>query len=208
MAIKLGMDAVLNYKTGGVGGADETPRHRAGRPSAGALPAGLFAPILRASCAPRTPGAEPCKPEAMPQRPAFHEDLARQEEVESSSDRSFGVVFAVVFTIIGLWPLLHGEEARTWSLVVAAVFLLAALAVPGVLAPLNRLWLRFGALLHRIVSPIILALLFYGVVLPTGLLMRLFGKRTIPTGFDAQAESYWTPRDPPGPAPEGMKNQF
>ncbi len=144
----------------------------------------------------------------MSQRPAFHEDLARHREVESSSDRSFGIVFAVAFAVIALLPLLHGGGVRMWSLVVSAVFLVAALTIPSVLAPLNRLWMKLGALLHRIVSPLVLGLLFYGVVFPTGLLMRLFGKRTIPTGPDPDLDSYWIQRDPPGPAPEGMKNQF
>lgn len=144
----------------------------------------------------------------MPHSAQLHEDLVRDGEVQGSSDRAFGVVFTVVFAIIGLFPLLGSGDVRVWALGVAAAILVVALARPSLLAPLNRLWMKLGLLLHRVVSPVVLGLLFYGVVLPTGLLMRLLGKRTIPTAFDRDRESYWIPRDPPGPEPEGMKNQF
>lgn len=137
-----------------------------------------------------------------------HEDLSRNEEVKGSSDRSFGVVFTVVFTVVGLWPLARGGEPRTWALAVAAAFLLAALARPSLLAPLNRLWFRFGLLLHRVVSPIILGLMFYAVFMPMGFLMRLFGKRPLGLGLDRTASSYWITREPAGPASESMKRQF
>ena len=84
-----------------------------------------------------------------------HESYERNEDVRGSSDRSFGMVFAAVFGVIGVLPLAFGGGVRLWSLAVGAAFLLAALAFPAVLAPLNRLWLRFGLLLHRIVSPYI-----------------------------------------------------
>ncbi len=144
----------------------------------------------------------------MPKSAELHEDLARHGEVQGSSDRAFGIVFSAVFAIIGLFPLLRADGVRVWSLAVAAAFLVVALVWPSLLGPLNRVWLKLGLLLHRVVSPLVLGLLFYGVVLPTGLLMRLVGKRTIPTTFDRDRESYWVSRDPPGPAPEGMKNQF
>ncbi len=144
----------------------------------------------------------------MSQDASFHEDLARTGRVEQSSDRAFGVVFAAVFTVIAAWPLLHGGGVRVWSLVVAGVFLGTALVYPPLLRPLSRVWLWIGSVLHRIVSPIVLAVVFFLVVLPTGLLMRLFGKRTVPTGADPDRDSYWILRDPPGPPPAGMKNQF
>lgn len=144
----------------------------------------------------------------MPKSAHLHEDLARHGEVGGSSDRAFGVVFAVVFAIIALFPLLGSGQLRLWAVAVAAAFVVVALVQPSLLAPLNRLWQKLGLLLHRIVSPVVLGLLFYGVVLPTGLLMRLFGKRSIPTTFERERETYWIPRDPPGPRPEGMKNQF
>lgn len=144
----------------------------------------------------------------MPKTAQLHEDLARHDEIQGSSDRAFGVVFTAVFVIIALFPLLRGGDVRVWAIVVAALFLAVSLVRSSLLGPLNRLWMKLGLLLHRVVSPVVLGLLFFGVVLPTGLLMRLAGKRTIPTTFDQARASYWIPRDPPGPAPEGMKNQF
>ena len=138
----------------------------------------------------------------------FHEDFGRSDEVKGSSDRTFGLVFTVLFTLIGLWPLIGGAGVRVWSLAIAAAFLALALVKPALLRPLNRLWMRFGLLLHKVVSPLIMGLLFYVTVTPIGLLMRLVGKDPLGRGFDPEAESYWIQRDPPGPAPETMKNQF
>ena len=97
---------------------------------------------------------------------------------------------------------------RWWSLAIAGVFLVLSLFYPQLLAPLNRLWTRFGLLLHNIVNPIVLGLLFFVVVTPIGLLMRLFGKRPLNIDFDRETTSYWIDREPPGPAPETMKQQF
>jgi len=92
--------------------------------------------------------------------------------------------------------------------VVSGLFLLLAVLVPRVLAPANRLWTKFGLLLHHIVSPLALGVLFFLVVTPTGLLMRLFGKDPLRLRFDPAADSYWIKRDPPGPAADSLKNQF
>lgn len=139
---------------------------------------------------------------------ATHERLAREENVQGSSNRSFGLVFAAVFAIIGLWPLLGDGGVRIWSLAISLAFLAVALLRPVLLAPLNRLWTRFGLLLHHVVNPIIMGLLFYLVVTPTGLVMRALGKDLLRLRFDRQAKSYWIERQPPGPAPESMKDQF
>ena len=137
-----------------------------------------------------------------------HESYERREEVKGSSERSFGIVFAVVFAVIGLLPLIHAGAVRLWSLAVGAAFLLCAYALPSVLAPLNRLWLRFGLLLHRIVSPLVLGIMFYLVITPIGLLMRALGKDPLRLRFDRHAASYWIDRVPPGPEPESLKDQF
>ena len=97
-------------------------------------------------------------------------------EIKASSDRAFGVVFSAVFALTALYPLLGGGAARIWSLIASGIFLLLALVVPGILDPANRLWMKFGELLHCIVSPVALGIVFYLAVLPTGLLVRLFGK--------------------------------
>lgn len=139
----------------------------------------------------------------------MHEHTQKHSaEIKGSSDRSFGLVFFAVFTIVALYPLLEGGAVRAWSLIVAAIFLLLALLVPGVLAPANRLWTKFGELLHRIVSPVALGIIFYIAVFPTGLVLRLFGKDPLRLRLDPSAESYWIKREPPGPSAESLNNQF
>lgn len=128
--------------------------------------------------------------------------------VAGSSDRSFGLVFAVVFTVIALYPLISGGALRAWGLAVAGIFGVLALFIPAVLSPLNRLWTKFGKLLHHVVSPVALGIVFYLAVAPTGLLMRLFGKDPLRLRFDPAAKSYWIKRDPPGPTAESLNNQF
>jgi predicted membrane metal-binding protein len=141
-------------------------------------------------------------------RGGLHENLESRTTDGPGSERGFAVVFAVVFVLVGLWPLLSGGPVRAWALLIAAAFLLAGFAAPGILAPLNRLWFRFGMALGRIVSPIVMGILFFGTVMPTGLLMRLFRKDLLRLRFDPAAESYWIPRDPPGPSAESLKQQF
>lgn len=138
----------------------------------------------------------------------FHENLAPRGPVKGSSNRGFGVVFAVVFAIVALAPLRHGEPVRLWALGLAALFLSVALIAPQLLAPLNWLWTRFGLLLHGVVNPIVMGLLFYVTVTPIGLMMRALGKDPLRLRFDREARSYWIERRPPGPAPESMRQQF
>ena len=137
-----------------------------------------------------------------------HERLVREEALRGSTDRAFGLVFAAVFAIVGLWPLLGDGGLRLWSLAVSFAFFAVALARPATLAPLNRQWMRLGLLLHRVVNPIVMGILFFLVVTPTGLAMRLLGKDILRLRFDEKAESYWIERQPPGPVPETMKDQF
>ncbi len=137
-----------------------------------------------------------------------HESYERRDDVQGSSDRSFGIVFAVVFALIGLLPLVFGHPVRLWALAIGAGFLVVALVVPRVLSPLNRLWLRFGLLLHKIVSPLVLGIMFFLVITPIGLLMRAVGKDLLRLKFDKRSSSYWIERLPPGPPPESLKDQF
>jgi hypothetical protein len=137
-----------------------------------------------------------------------HESFHREEVAHGSSDRSFGFVFAIVFFVIGLFPWLFGGAVRAWSLLVGGGFLLIALAAPRLLAPLNRLWTRFGLLLHRIVSPVVLGIMFFLVITPIGVIMRAVGKDPLRLGRDEQARSYWIERRPPGPKPDTLNNQF
>lgn len=127
---------------------------------------------------------------------------------ERGSDRTFGIVFTILFLVIGGWPLWRDGNPRLWALAVAALFLLAALAVPKALAPLNRLWMALGLLLGRIVGPIMLFVVYVIAVVPTGLLMRIRGKDPLHRRFDRQAASYWVHRNPPGKPDQTMGRQF
>lgn len=130
-----------------------------------------------------------------------------EETVNKSSERQFGLVMAGFFAILALLALWrgHGGFALGWS-GAAAVFAGAALLVPALLKPLNALWFRFGLLLHKIMTPLIMGAMFFLVFTPIALIMRLFGKRPIPPGFDRGAQSYWIARDPAGPGP--MTKQY
>ena len=137
-----------------------------------------------------------------------HEDLTRDKHVEGSSDRSFGLVIAGVFLVISASPLFHGGTPRWWASGLAVVFALFAVVKPALFAGLNRLWTKFGALLSNAVSPIVLAVLFYCVLTPVGALMRLTGNDPLRMKRDAGVKTYWILREPPGPPPDSMTNQF
>ena len=137
-----------------------------------------------------------------------HEFQARKEEVKISSDRSFALVFAGLFALLGTLSVYHGGTRWYYWFPLAALFGVLAYIAPGVLAPLNRLWAKFGHLLHMIISPALLGILFYLCISPIGFLMRLVGKDPMRRKFEPTAKSYWIARAPPGPAPETFKNQF
>ena len=137
-----------------------------------------------------------------------HEDLTRKTKVPIGSDRSFGLVFAALFALVGAGPLIHGNDMRPWALGAAIGFLAVALLVPRALRPLNLLWFRFGLALHHVVTPVVMGLLFFLTVTPVGLLMRLSGKDPLRLKRDPAAASYWIHRQPPGPTPESMRHQF
>ena len=138
----------------------------------------------------------------------LHESFLRDEPDVASSDRGFGLVFAAVFGLIALWPLLSGGGIRLWAAVIAGLFLAAALLLPRVLRPTSLLWQRIGRGMHHVVSPLVLGMLFYLTVVPTGLIMRALGKDPLRLRFDREARTYWIERRPPGPAPESLRNQF
>ncbi len=134
--------------------------------------------------------------------------LTNKEGIKSGSNKSFGLVFSVVFALIGLLPRLSDQPVRLWALGATVVLTPISFILPQILAPFNRVWFLFGLLLHKIVSPIIMALLFFTTVTPIALIMRGLGKRPLPLEFDPEAESYWIEREPPGPEPETMTRQF
>lgn len=137
-----------------------------------------------------------------------HEDLDRSQTVKQTSERFFGLTFVVVFLAIGLWPLIHSATPRLWALAVAALLLAVALLAPHLLRPANAGWLKFGALLHSITSPIILGVMFYLLIMPIGLVMRLSGKDLLRQKPDPDSPSYWIKRDPPGPPKDSLHRQF
>jgi hypothetical protein len=139
---------------------------------------------------------------------ASHERMPTEDDTRMGADRSFGITFAVVFALIALFPLLHGGGIRLWALAGTLVFGGLALVRPALLRPLNRIWFRFGLMLHKIVNPVVLGVMFFLVITPVAALVRLFGGKLMPLDFDKNAESYWQRRSPPGPAPETIRNQF
>ena len=142
-------------------------------------------------------------------RHTMHESLRDHGPKKEGTDRAFGCVFAVVFLAIAAFQLYLGRIEWAAGLgAVAFLFVAAAVIKPTLLAPLNRLWLKFGALIHRVTNPLILGLIFFVVFAPMGMVMRLFGFDPLRTRFDASSESYWIERETPGPTPETMTQQF
>jgi hypothetical protein len=136
-----------------------------------------------------------------------HESFVREEGTSPGSDRTFGLVMAAALALLALLNGWHRGRLWPWEATIAAVFLLAALLKPALLHPLNRVWMKLGLLLHRIVNPIVMGLLFYGTIWPTGLIMRWRGGDLLRLKREPAADSYWIVRDP-GPAPETMRDQF
>jgi len=139
---------------------------------------------------------------------SLHEDFRRKQEGQGGSDRSFGIVFAAFFTLLGLLPLRAHHPIRWWAIAIAGLFLAVAILQPRWLHPLNRLWTQLGILLGRVVSPIVTALVYFLVVTPIGVLFRLLGKDPLHLHSQPEHPSYWIPRQPPGPLPDTMRNQF
>lgn len=135
-------------------------------------------------------------------------ELTGNTEVKMGSERSFGIVFAIVFLLIALFPLLGDGGVRLWSAGVAAVFGGLAFLAPELLAPLNTLWFKFGMLLSKIMSPSVMGILFFVTVTPTGLFMRARGKDLLRQKLDPDAETYWIEVDPEQAALTSMKKQF
>ena len=137
-----------------------------------------------------------------------HEELTREHEKKQSSDRVFGLTFFVFFLVIALWPILKHHPIRFPALGISLGFLVLALALPALLAPLNRIWLKFGEVLHSIISPIILGVMFFLVITPIAVIMRLLGKDILKRTFDREAHSYWINREPHGPDRQSLSRQF
>ena len=126
------------------------------------------------------------------------------DDIKISSNRSFGIVFFVVFLIIAIYPLSHGGDIRIWSTIISFIFLVLGLLNSRILTPLNKIWFKFGIILGKIISPVIMAIIFFLVVTPTGLIMRILRKDILNLKYN-QNKSYWIEKE--GPKSK-MKNQF
>lgn len=146
-----------------------------------------------------------------------HEDFVRDESIEGSTDRGFGLTVGGILLAIGLvrvglgfWS--SGELAFGWVewllFGVGLPLVVLGLAAPLVLAPLNRAWTKLGLVLFKVVNPLVLGLIFLLTIVPIGLILRASGKDLLRLKFDRTAKSYWILREPPGPSPESMPQQF
>jgi Saxitoxin biosynthesis operon protein SxtJ len=126
---------------------------------------------------------------------------------KTASNRSFGLLIAAVLALIAALQSGRGGAILAW-LMAAAFFLVVAIAMPRLLLPLRRLWLKLGSILHRVISPIVLGILYVFSIVTVGLLTRLVGKDLLSLKRDAAATSYWVRREPPGPSPHSLRNQF
>ena len=126
------------------------------------------------------------------------------DDIKISSNRSFGIVFFIVFLIISVYPLINDGDIRLWSLFISLIFLILGLINSKILTPLNKIWFKFGILLGKIVSPLVMGIIFFIVVTPIGYLMRFFGKDVLSLKYN-KTQSYWIEKN--GPKSK-MKNQF
>jgi hypothetical protein len=144
----------------------------------------------------------------MKKKAASHENFTSRTDIKVGSNRSFGLVFTAVFLLIALAPLFKYHDIRWWALGIAAFILVIALKVPEYLAPFNRVWFRFGMLLHKVVGPVMLGATFFVIFSPIAMILRALGKGSLSLKFDPKAPSYWIERAPPGPLPKSMTQQF
>ena len=138
----------------------------------------------------------------------FHESLHEHPDSKVASPRAFGLTFAAVFSALGVLLSLRHGQLRIGSFLVGFVFLIVALALPGLLAPLNRVWSFVGSVLHRIMTQILMALVFLFAVTPVALLRRVFGGSGLTLRFEPKLDSYWIARDHAVTDAESLKRQF
>ena len=138
----------------------------------------------------------------------FPERVGYGEARKWSSDRAFGLIFTVFWSIVAVAPLRRGGSIRTWAVVLAAASLVCVFVMPALLGPLNRLWHRFARLLQSFTNLVVITIMYFAVVVPFGLIMRLMNRDLLRLRWDRASTSYWIPRSPPGPPPRSMKDQF
>ena len=130
--------------------------------------------------------------------------MTQNDEIKLGSNRSFGIVFFIVFLLISLYPLINDNDLRIWSLVISLIFLFFGLLNSKILTPLNKVWFKFGIFLGKLISPIIMGTIFFLVVTPIGLFMRMLGKDLINLKYNTK-NTYWIEKTG---LKSKMKNQF
>jgi len=133
------------------------------------------------------------------------QDHKVMNKIKISSNRNFGLVFFIVFLIVGTWPLTNEEPVIIWSVIISSVFLILGLMNSKLLTPLNKLWFKFGMILGAIVAPVVMGVVFFLVITPIGLFMQIIGKDLLKKRYDKKKETYWIKRDQPV---RTMKKQF
>ena len=128
----------------------------------------------------------------------------KNNEIKISSNKSFGIVFAIVFFLIGLWPIIKSDDIRIWSLIVSIIFLILGIMNSSILTPLNKIWFRFGIFLGNFIAPVVMGIIFFFVVTPIGLIMRLLGRDLIKLKKNNE-NSYWIEKKD---TESSMKKQF
>ena len=131
--------------------------------------------------------------------------MLHKSKIKMNSNRNFGLVFFIIFLILGLWPITNGEEIRIWLILLAFIFLILGIMESKLLSPLNRLWFKFGIMLGAIVAPIVMGAIFFIVVTPIGIVMSIIGKDLLNIKHDKKKETYWIKRIKPTGS---MKRQF
>ena len=132
-------------------------------------------------------------------------DSKFNNNIKISSNRSFGIVFFILFLLIALYPITYSGEIRIWSLIISFIFIILGLLNSKILTPLNKLWFKFGVILGKMISPIIMGIIFFLVVTPIGLIMKVLGKDLLRLKFNKKDNTYWIEKN--GPKSK-MKNQF
>ena len=117
-------------------------------------------------------------------------NIMKNNEIKLSSNKSFGIVFAIVFFLIALWPIIKSDDIRIWSLIVSIIFLILGIMNSSILTPLNKIWFRFGIFLGNFIAPVVMGIIFFFVVTPIGLIMRLLGRDLIKLKKNNE-NSYW-----------------
>ena len=127
-----------------------------------------------------------------------------QEKIKLPSNRNFGIVFSIVFLIIAIWPILNQNEIRIWSIIISLIFLILGLINSKFLSPLNKAWFKFGLILGSIIAPIVMGIVYFLVVTPTGLIMKALGKDILGLKKNKN-NTYWLEKDNSN---NNLKNQF